>query len=293
MESILITGGSGFLGGALIVRAISKHWKVFATYHKHPPQFDDVNWLPLDLSDFSSIQQIFQYSNPDVVIHTAALTHVDWCEAHQCETKLVNVLGTEILAKLCQEHNTRLIYVSTDLVFDGEKGNYSEEDKTNPVSYYGWSKLEGEKLVQINCENHVIARSALMYGRPALRGTSFSEWLRTTWAMGKITPLFYDQYRTPIEVNNLADALLELASNSFVGTIHLGGSQKIDRVTFGNILARILGVSADLICKVSMKEATNVALRPQDVSLNISKAQTLLRTQFLNCEEGLQKAYET
>jgi len=151
--------------------------------------------------------------------------------------------------------------------------------------------LEGEKLVQIRCENYVIARPALMYGRPTLQGTSFSEWLRASWGGGKVTPLFYDQYRTPAEVNNLAEALLELASGSFVGTIHLAGSQRIDRVAFGHILARILGIPTDLIHKISMQEATNVAMRPRDVSLNISKAQTLLHTKFLDCEKGLERAY--
>jgi dTDP-4-dehydrorhamnose reductase len=292
MNNILITGGSGFLGGYL-VKSAQTSYKVFTTYFKNKPNYPNINWIKIDLSNKDEIEKIIKKIRPDVIIHNAALTNADFCEENKESTKIINIDASEQLSKLGNKYNSRILYISTDLVFDGGSPPYSENAGPNPLSFYGWSKWQGELATSTNNPNSVIVRPAIMYGPPAILGTSFSEWMRKTWENGKETKLFIDQYRTTIFGGNLADAVIELAKTDFTGILHLAGSERINRYDFGIHLANQLNSNKHLLIKSKMSDVPLKGKRPADVSLNINLARSFLKTKFFNCKEGIEKAYKT
>jgi len=292
----LVTGGTGFLGGHLI-RQAPGDVELWTTYFRNDPpnQLTQssafVHWIRMDLANPRSVGDVVEQARPEVIIHAAAAANVDWCEAHKEETYRINVQGTQHLINLCRKQVVRLLYVSTDMVFDGEDGPYSEEDPPNPKSYYAFTKRKAEEVVRVGLEDSLVVRPALMYGRPAGGGSSFSEWLRSSWEQGRETPLFFDQFRTPIWAEDLARALWELARKPVRGVLHVGGPQRIDRLSFARILAQILKVPSHLLKPIPLAESPFVQTRPRDVSLVSKKAYQLLETPIHDCLTGLEKAY--
>jgi dTDP-4-dehydrorhamnose reductase len=265
---------------------------VTAAFHAgRPDGGPPVRWIRLDLEDERATIELIRRAAPEIVLHTAAMSKPDDCERDPERAKRVNTRGSGILARACAGVGARLVAVSTDLVFDGETPPYGEVDVPRPISRYGWTKLEAERVVLENAPGAAVARIALLYGRPALGGSSFSEWLRTSWEAGKTTALFSDQYRTMIGGANLAAALLELARSEFRGLIHLAGSERISRLEFGRRLGARLGADPALIVPAAMADVPSRASRPADVSLEIILARRVLRTPLLDCREGLAAAY--
>ncbi len=291
MRRLLITGTSGFVGGHVLFQAWDE-WETFATYHTRVFSFPEVTTLSLDLENENQIRQMIEEVQPDVIIHCAAWADLEMCEHMPERAFSINAKATGILAEMCSKINCRLVYTSTDMVFDGEKGNYDELDRTNPINVYGKTKLAGEEEIQASCSDYVIARAALVYGPPLTGSNSFSERILKRVKNGEIVPLFTDQFRSPILVHNLAQALLELAKGEFKGVLHLGGADRVDRYAFGLRLAELKGFSKTLLKPVSMFENPTVAPRPRDTSLNISRACRLLRTRLLGYKEGLKEAVE-
>ena len=289
-KRILITGGSGFVGGHVIDQALGE-WEIYATYQKHPFTIKGVNSIQLDLENDEKIFKAVKDIQPDVMVHTAACSDIDLCEKNKIRTFRINSEVTAQLAQLSTQIGCRMIYISSDMVYDGEKGNYSETDKTQPISVYGKSKLVGEENVIAYASNYAIARLALVYGPPKTGSNSFSEKILERVRRGKTMPLFTDQYRSPILVSNAAEALLELAESDFNGILNLGGSEKVDRYSFGLQLAEVRGFDRSILKPVSMSEVSFGVQRPRDISMDVSKATSILKTELLDCQEGLTKAY--
>lgn len=292
MKKILIIGASGFVGGCVLAAAEGRINEIFASFRTRPLEFPGVRSFPLDITLGYAVRRVVTEMQPEAVIHCAALAGMDYCEENPDEAFRVNAGAVKNLAGACQEAQTRLIFLSTDMVFDGKRGNYSEKDTTGPLSVYGRSKCEAERCIEKNCENFVIARAALIYGRPFTGSNSASEKILADLRRGIPVRLFRDQYRTPIRVDELALSLLELAEGEFTGLIHLGGPERVDRLTFGRELAGISGFSEDLILSVSMKDVSLKAPRPRDSSLDISLAKDLLRTRISGYHEGLELSYK-
>ncbi len=289
MKRLLITGGSGFVGGHLLSQGRGG-WEVFSTFRSHPFSLPGVKGLVLDLENGDEIRKLLKNVWPDVIIHCAAWSDLDGCEKDRDRAFRINAEATGIIAETGSDLGCRLIYTSSDMVFDGEKGDYNESDPTGPINVYGESKLAGEERIKQFCSDYVVARVALIYGSPVTGCNSFSERILDRVRQGKVMPLFTDQYRTPILVQNLAQALLELAGTTFSGTIHLGGRERVDRYAFGLRLAELKGFPKKTLRPVSVSEIQTVASRPRDVSLDTSKAKRLLKTELLGYREGLKQA---
>ncbi len=289
MRKVLITGGSGFVGGN-IVKAASCDWDVYSTFKNHPFAFPGVRTIHMNLEDADEIRDVIKEASPDVVIHCAASSDLDVCEENSDQTYRINTEASGVIAELGRERGFRLIYISTDMVFDGKNGDYKESDECCPINTYGKSKLEAEKIVSDICTNFVIARAALVYGRPLTGGTSFSQRIIETTGEGREMYLFMDQYRTPVLVQDLARAVIELSESEFTGIIHLGGSERCDRYSFGLRLAEIRGISKKMLRPISMNDVQFVAPRPRDTSFNISFARSLLNTELTGWREGLKRA---
>jgi len=289
MKRLLVTGGSGFVGTHLLRRGRDRFF-LTAAVHRRPLSIEGVAAVPFDLDDARSIDQAVEVAQPDVIIHAAAWVHPDACEGDPGLAHHRNAVATEVLAEAAERLGARLIFCSTDMVFEGSTGNYSENSETRPVNVYGKSKLTGERFVQAICSDYAIARLALVYGSTEPGGNSFSEAIRRRIVSGEEQPLFTDQFRSPILVTDLADALLELAESQFVGLIHLGGAQRTDRYTFGRTLARLHGLSETGLKPASIVDVSLKAPRPVDASLNTAQAESLLSTNLRGYEEGLKDA---
>jgi len=286
MKRLLVTGGSGLVGGHIIRQARGK-WEVHGTFYRNGVCFDHAMMHRVSLSDESSARSLIQSVRPHVIIHTAAWTDVDGCEKKPELARQINFISTEWIAQEAAALSARLIYLSSDMVFDGLKGAYRENDAPCPVNIYGRTKKEGEDAVLGYHPSAVVARVALVYGQPVHQGNSFSGRILEKARQGESVSLYTDQYRSPVWVNNLAEALLELAVLPFGGIIHLGGPDRINRFIFGQYLIRKAGCSEDLLIPVSMFDAAPFASRPQDASFNIRKAQDLLKTRLTGYRESI------
>jgi dTDP-4-dehydrorhamnose reductase len=291
MKKILITGASGFVGGHLVNQA-KKNFEVHALFNNNPLEIKDCFIHKFDLSQVSQIDTFLAEIVPDVIIHTAAIANPDACEENRDYAILVNIKATKELSKWAQKNGVRFIFTSTDMVFDGTRGNYKENDSPNPISFYSQTKVSAEDFIKNNIANYVIARVALVYGIGITRNSSFFEKMIERLTKGESITLFHDQFRSPILVDNLAEALLELATNDFVGITHLGGSERISRWEFGLRASRIFGLPSQNILKGSMFDFEGAAFRPQDISFDIELAKKVLKTKLLSCDEGLERVKE-
>lgn len=283
MFKILVTGGSGLLGSK-IVNAGKIDYEIVPT-HNTTPLFP--NSIKLDILDNWEVSRILSHLRPDAVIHAAAESNVDRCETDKKHALAVNAEGTKNIAEACNVVGARLVYVSTDYVFDGEKGRYVEEDKPNPINYYGRTKLEGEKHVSEICENHVIARTSVLYGWHP-RKQNFVTWAIDSLKQGKQISITDDHYNSPTLADNLAEVLLELADSEKRGVLHTAGSTRIDRFKLVLEIAKIFNLNPALVKPIKMAELkTWVAKRPRDSSLRIDKAKKTLKTPLWSVSEGL------
>ncbi|WP_346297732.1 dTDP-4-dehydrorhamnose reductase [Geoglobus acetivorans] len=279
---MFITGGSGLLGSKIAEIAVDRGYEVYSGYHSHKPEFGEA--VKLDLSSPESIRGVIREVRPDVVIHTAALTDVDRCEREKELAHRINAEGTKVVAEVAREVGAFLVYVSTDYVFDGERGMYREEDETNPVNHYGYTKLAGEK----HCQDFCIARTCVIYGaRPASGKVNFALWLIDRLEKGESVRIVTDQYITPTLNTNLAKMILECAENEHRGVFHLAGATRVSRFEFAKEIAEVFGLEESLIIPSKMEEINWIAKRPRDSSLDVSKAARYLSEKPLELRKAL------
>ncbi len=172
---VLVTGASGLLGSRLCQIALKRDHEVYAAYNQHKPSYG----TPMELNILDSKRQrhVLQKIKPEAVVHAAALTDVDRCELENELAWKTNVEATDNLVRICKEDRIFLVYVSTDYVFDGEKGMYKETDKPTSINNYGFTKLKGEEAVQ-PLDDYCIARGSVIYGStPSTGKTNFALWL--------------------------------------------------------------------------------------------------------------------
>ena len=281
---IFITGGSGLAGSKLAEMALARGEQVYSGYaHNQPPYGKEVKF---DLLDANGIRDTIERMRPDVIVHSAALTDVDRCEREKDLAYKINVEGTRAIAEAARKAGSYLVYISTDYVFDGQRGLYREEEETNPVSYYGLSKLLGEQF----CLNQgCIARTCVIYGsRPASGKVNFALWLLNALKSGKEARVVTDQFITPTLNSNLAAMVLEAADRHLSGIYHLSGASRVSRYDFACELARAFDLDRQLIIPSQMSDIGWLANRPMDSSLDTSKAHRTLKNRPLNLYESLQ-----
>jgi dTDP-4-dehydrorhamnose reductase len=216
MERLLVTGSSGLLGHMIV--ELAKNDYTVIPLHKTKPLHS--NSLKLDITDAVEVLNLFSNLKPDAVIHTASETNVDKCETKKEQARKINVEGTRNIALACSKANAKLVYISTDYVFDGEKGNYQEKDKPNPINYYGVTKLEGEKQVIHHCKNYAILRTSVLYGWHPWK-QNFATWTINQLKQNKEITVVEDHYNTPTLADNLAEIAIEAVQKDLHGLYHL------------------------------------------------------------------------
>jgi dTDP-4-dehydrorhamnose reductase len=290
VRRILITGASGFLGSYLL-RKIPPDIKVMAQYNSTQPITAIRNIQTVKLNFENPDLQVLQRFSPDVIIHAGAWTRIDDCEQNPSLSKRVNVDFTTKLSRLASDIKARMIFLSTDQVFDGTNPPYSEKSSVNPLNIYARHKLSAERMVLQTVENSVVARSALIYGKALHQKPTFTEKMYVSLKNNQPVKVFIDEFRTPILVQNLAEALWELTENSFCGVIHLGGSERVSRFQMGEKMCDLFGLNKKILVPVQMASNYLPAKRAADLSFNIKLAQSVLKTTFDEVTTGLLKAF--
>lgn len=266
---LFVTGGSGLLGSKLAEIAIEKGYDVYSGYLDDPSSFG--TGVKFDLNDFKSIEKSIENVLPDAIVHTAAMTNVDQCEENPVLAFRINALATKQISKIAKKKGIFLHYISTDYVFDGDRGNYLEDDEVNPIDVYGITKYVGEHWVDS------IGRTSMIYGaRPAWGKINFALWVLNKLKNHEEVKIVEDQFGSPTLNTNLASMVLEIVEKELKGVYHLAGGTRISRFDFTIKLADEFGYDQGLIKKIKMDQLTWKAKRPKDSSLNTKKASEVL-----------------
>ena len=268
----LVTGSAGLIGRQ-VVKDLSETHEVFSCYNKSKPEHGNI--IKMDLLNHEMISNVMSEKKPDVVIHLGAMTAVDLCDAQQDNALKINSQATEILAKECSKINSFMVYVSTDYVFDGNTGMYEENDTTNPLGFYGKSKLLGEKSIQNFSSNWCIARTSTPFGLHPTK-KSFPIWVIENLQKQKQIDVLTDQFTSPTYVPSLSRMLIEISERHLTGIIHVAGASKISRYEMASLVSDKLGLDGKLLREISMNDIKWEAQRPKDSSLNVSKAISIL-----------------
>jgi len=282
---ILITGASGLVGYN-VARGLAGLGELHVTVHQAPVDLPEAVEHPLDLMETKTVEKLIAEVQPDLAVHCAALTDVDECEQDWHVAYTMNVRSTMRLAEYARKREKRMVFISTDLVFGGERGNYRETDIASPLSSYGWTKLIAESHVARAGPKNAVLRAALVYGKGLGHHGGFVGWMRRDLEAGKSIRLYQDEYRTPVYVGNLVSVVREVIEKNVGGLYHVAGMERVNRYDFGVRLANTFGLPSSRIEAASLEEHRGVA-RPRDCSLNIDRATSVFETEFLTVREGL------
>jgi dTDP-4-dehydrorhamnose reductase len=248
---------------------------VFSCYKEHKPAYG--NPTLLDQTNERQVRQAISEIQPEAIINTAAVTDVDQCEENGNIASLVNATSVSYVANSARECEAFLVQVSTDYVFDGERGGYSESDSPNPINKYGLSKLEGEQAATAAGDGNVcIARTSVVYGWGRPQRPNAATYVYDRLSKHEKISMVRDQFSSPTLNTNLAHMLVEIAERRLPGTIHVAGATRLNRFDFAVGLAENLGLDESLIQPISVSDMKWKAKRPRDSSLDVTKALRVL-----------------
>jgi len=267
-QRILVTGASGFVGYNL-ASFFAERYQVFASYHDNMTFIPGCTTLHIDITDLAEVASIVKAINPVFIINAAAIASPDACAQDPQLARLVNVDGVKHLLAVARIQGCRLVHLSTDMVFEAKKRNYSEDDAPRPINLYGKTKRAGERLCFRSSADAVVVRITLQYGWGNGKSKSFAEWLIDKARRTQEVPLFTDQFRTPTYVADTVAGLELAALHAEPGSLyHLAGPDRVDRYTFGMAAATAFGLDVRLLKRACIPDVAAAARRPRDISLN-------------------------
>ncbi len=283
---VLITGASGLLGSNLVLAAFDAGHQVFATSLTRPLQLPNVGWRAADLTSPEESAALMNAVEPDWVIHCAAATDVDQCEADQAWAFALNRDMARNVAEAAREVSAIHVHISTDAVFDGGQGPHAETDEARPINTYGLSKLEGEQAVVDSHPQAAIVRTNF-YGWSPPGRSSLAEWFLDYLRQGKRRPGFTDVQINPLLVNQLAVLLLDVTEAGLSGLYHIASREPITKYELGLRIANVFELDADLVQPNESEQAGLKAARPKDLSLEIGKIERDLGVQMPEVNDGV------
>jgi dTDP-4-dehydrorhamnose reductase len=289
---ILLTGASGQLGGYVIDQLVHSSLDVVAWSGSRTGSQGSIRLDPVDLSQTDQVATTFHHVRQSLVIHAAAISNIADCYRNPTHAEAVNVRGTACLAELAERSGARFLYVSTDLVFDGEKGLYAEADPPSPLSAYGRTKELAERFV-LELRNTVVARLSLMYGPSRIGRPSFFDQQLAAIHNRQPFTLFEDEWRSPLDLQTAARALLSIARSDYCGLLHVGGPQRMSRLEMGERVAKCLGLNANMLVAAKRLNAPFPEPRPRDCSLDSSRWRELFPDHpWPNLEQATRAMFE-
>jgi dTDP-4-dehydrorhamnose reductase len=290
MTRILVTGTSGLLGINFALRFAAKH-PILGLTNTHPLKDAPFASQPLDLTDPAALNSALDAFRPEIVLHCAALANIDACERSPLEAERINAWVPEQLALAAAQRGFKLVHLSTDAVFDGQKGDYVETDQPNPLSVYARTKLQAEQRVLAANPDALVAR-VNFYGWSVSGQRSLGEFFYNNLSQGRRVNGFMDVFFCPLEVTLLAETLLRLAELDCRGIYHVVSSQCWSKYAFGCAIAQRFGLDEGLITPLSVQQGGLTAARSPNLGLNTDKLTTALGTPAPGQAQGLQRFYQ-
>ena len=290
MKRILICGSNGLLGQRLALMLSSQtDYEVLNTSMERSFVFDDrlFDYTQLDITKKGDVKSLISSFHPTAILNAAAATNVDWCEVHRDEAWKVNVVGVENLVEAARKVGSRLVHISTDYVFDGSRGPYSEDDTPSPISYYGKSKLASENAVRIGGIPYTILRTIVLYGAGIGIKENFPLWVVRSLKAGKQIRCVDDQISNPTHVTDLAFAAVKGFELNRDGIYHVCGKDRASRYVFAVRVADVFGLDAGLINRIKTADLKQEAPRPLLSGFVTLKAQTELGLNPMDMTQGL------
>jgi len=288
VRTVLITGSNGLLGQKLVCD-FNPHFRVIACDLQPESylSFPNLSYETLDITDRRRLAFQISFYHPDVIINAAAYTDVDGCEINRDKAWAVNVGGVKNLVSICEKQKIKLIHLSTDYIFDGEQGPYSEDDPPEPVSFYGETKLESEKIIKESGIDFLIIRTNVLYGLGKNVKLNFLLWLLDKLSHSEKIKIVTDQFNNPTLADNLSFCILEMVKKNISGIYHIGGSEYLSRHDFAIKVANKFNFDKNNILPAKTEVLKQKAKRPFKGGLKIDKAQSILETKLMNVNQAL------
>ena len=295
-KKMLVIGGTSLLGYKLLSN--TNNFEIYASYNKNLINLKNVETLKIDITNIKNCEKILNLK-PDIIINTAAITNVDYCEKFERNAFDVNVTGTKNIADIAEKLGSKLIHISTDAVFSGDKKFYVEEDKPNPISVYGKTKLESEKIVS-KVNDSVILRPSVLFGwvpfeyvktiDESRKTMNFGLWVIDQLYKNNKISIVNDQINTPTLADNLAENIIEIIKKDLTGIFHLSGLSCISRLDFSKKIAKTFGYSDNLISSISSEKLKQIAPRTLESCLKCDKI-VQNGVNLLNIDQSIEKMY--
>ena len=245
---VLIIGASGFIGRYVSHRLVNAAGHtVFSTYSSRPPADDGASWRRLEITDAGQLDALFDVSQPEAVVHLAAMADVGTAERNPESAAAVNATATHTIARLSERHASRLIFVSTEYVFDGQHGPYREDDPPQPTTQYGRTKFQAEQAVAALASSWSILRTSIVYGWPAPGRRNFVPWLVERLRQGDAYHAPTNVHRSPVYVEHLVDGIERLVGVEDTGIHHVAGSDWVTMHEFAVTVADEFGLDTSLV----------------------------------------------
>jgi dTDP-4-dehydrorhamnose reductase len=282
---VLVIGGTGLVGNAL-VRAWTRQGAdvAGATYHCHASS----SFLQLDMQDEPRVRELLGRFRPAVVAVPAANPFVDYCELHPAETRKINVDGTLNVARACRDRGARMIFYSSDYVYDGAAGVYTEEDPPCPINEYGRQKAETERGVLAADPRNLVIRTSGAYGWQ-WEPKNFVLQIRAKLSAGQAMNVADDVRYNPTYAENLAEITAALVEAGAAGIFHVVGAEEIMRYEFARRVARAFGLDAGLLTPRPMSALASPTPRPKESSLRTGKVRAAVAVAPIGVDEGLRR----
>jgi len=283
---LAVTGATGMLGTAVLNEAAKRGYETIGLYHRTPAS--GVTSRTLEIRSLSSVRDVLRSLSPSFIVHAAADVRVDWCEDHPEEAALTNIEGSANVARVAAEIGARLLYVSTDSVFDGIRGDYRETDIASPLNVYARTKLHGEVAVQRELPTAVVAR-ANFYGWGGEHKVGLLSWILKELSHGRSLLGFTDAIFCAAPAHEVAAALIKLLVGESSGIFHVVGPEKISKYDFACRVASQFGYDPNLVTPAKLGDANLRAPRPLNTSLNTDKLQSVLGLKLPGVSEALER----
>lgn len=280
---VLITGGSSLLGKALLETA-PNHIETEATWYTN---YVLPGMLRLDITDDRQVKYVLSNIRPNIIIHCAGIAAVDYSELYVQETRISNVIGTKNIIDAAKLLKAKLVYISTNAVFDGENAPYSETDERQPVSLYGKIKKEVEDVITANMVDYLIVRPILLFGWPWPGGRQ--NWVTRviqSLERGLSMKMVDDTVSQPFYAKSCAEAIWKLLAQDSRGVFHLGGPETMSLYDLAMKTAQSFGLDDSLISRASSADFKTLAPRPRDTHFCLDKAKDL-GIELMTVEAGL------
>jgi len=284
---VLVIGASGLVGSHLWETCQQRGWNVMGTYHN----FAQPGLIPFKITDAVGVRSLITESQPEVVFLPAFCSNVDYCEQNPDETYQINVVGCLNVAQATGDVGAKLVFYSSDYVFNGENGPYQETDQPDPICVYGRQKLEVEQKIFELLDNYLICRIAWVYGHEN-QGKNFVLRLISTLKNNQIIRVPEDQIGSPTLATDIAEASCRLVEAGAKGLFHTTGSDYMNRYQFSVKIAQTFGLDADLIIPVNTSEFNQVAPRPLKCGMRCDRLHQTLNWNLRGVTEGLSSLLE-